>query len=1076
MRWTQYGRDSAVALREEISTAKDGVGLAPVAVVVPSNQVGVSVRRQLAGGSVGAANPSGPGLLAVTFLTPYRLAELLGASALAAEARRPVSTPVLAAAMRRALGEAPGSFAPVAGHPATESALVAAYQELRDVSDEGRRAIAALGPRPAELVDLVERARAWLKGAWYDQEDLMAAASAAARTGHGELAGLGSVVVYLPQRLGRHAVDLLTAVGAARGLRLVAGTTGVPAADIEVVEAVRRLVGQSTAGPEQLGLFPPIAAPSRGQIAPPSPGGGPLKDLVGIDRTELVTTSDADEEVRTAVRTVLDAVRAGTPLDRIAVLHAAPTPYARLLHDHLAAAGVTTNGIAPVPLAGRVASRALLGLLALPAGGFRREDVFAWMTGFPLLDRGAWVPAAAWERISREAGVVAGPHQWDERLSRWADEREQQAAQAEADPARPEWEAERARTDARRAHDLRRFIADLVHRTPTGAELAPWSARVDGARGLISDLLGTPERDPRWSDQERRAADQLDRALARLEALDGVEGPVDAEVFARTLVVELEATSDRVGRFGTGVLVGPVSLGLGLDLDLLIVVGLAEGTFPAASREDSLLPDDHRVATEGELALRGGQVDRLHRWFLAALAGATAQVLTIPLGDLRRSRDRVPSRWALDVATELAGTRWWSDDLTRRSASVPAWLRPVASFDAGLRAAPPATEQEHRLRTLMSAAPSRIRLGAVAAAIDPVLARGVATVDARRSVELTRFDGNLQGLPIPSPLDHPTSATALELWARCPHSYLMKRLLKVEPLEAPEDVLQITPLDRGNLVHEVLEAFVREVLASGAGPAPEETWSAEHHRRIAALGEAACDRYAAEGRTGHDLFWRKDRRQLLKDLDRVLAEDDHRRRTHRSRPAAAELAFGFDGAAPAAFPLPDGRTLEVRGRVDRVEVTDDGGLRVVDYKTGKSTRYGGLNSEDPHQYGQHLQLAIYGVAVRQHLDRPDVAVEASYWFTSQGGGFKEIGYPVTDEVIGEVGRAIQLIVEGIEAGAFPPHPSEPTTSPFVDCHYCDPDGLGVKDGHDRWLHKLQAPALEPYRALLSDPDQDEETS
>ena len=39
-----------------------------------------------------------------------------------------------------------------------------------------------------------------------------------------------------------------------------------------------------------------------------------------------------------------------------------------------------------------------------------------------------------------------------------------------------------------------------------------------------------------------------------------------------------------------GVLVGPVSLTLGLELDLAVVCGMAEGTFPARRNDDALLP------------------------------------------------------------------------------------------------------------------------------------------------------------------------------------------------------------------------------------------------------------------------------------------------------------------------------------------------------------------------------------------------------------------------------------------------------------------------------------------------------
>ncbi|MEO7429486.1 MAG: hypothetical protein ABIY48_08905, partial [Acidimicrobiales bacterium] len=101
--WTGYGPEAAVALRDSVALAKAGEPLAPVTVVVPSNHVGVASRRLLASGSLGPVAGAGIGLAAVTFLTTYRLAELLGASPLAATGRRPVSTPVLAAAMRAEL-------------------------------------------------------------------------------------------------------------------------------------------------------------------------------------------------------------------------------------------------------------------------------------------------------------------------------------------------------------------------------------------------------------------------------------------------------------------------------------------------------------------------------------------------------------------------------------------------------------------------------------------------------------------------------------------------------------------------------------------------------------------------------------------------------------------------------------------------------------------------------------------------------------------------------------------------------------------------------------------------------------
>ena len=94
------------------------------------------------------------------------------------------------------------------------------------------------------------------------------------------------------------------------------------------------------------------------------------------------------------------------------------------------------------------------------------------------------------------------------------------------------------------------------------------------------------------------------------------------DVFTRTLALELEADLGRVGRFGEGVLVGPIAMGIGLDLDLVVVLGLAEGTFPAPVRDDSLLPDHEREAAGDELAAATAAGRREHRELLARLAGA----------------------------------------------------------------------------------------------------------------------------------------------------------------------------------------------------------------------------------------------------------------------------------------------------------------------------------------------------------------------------------------------------------------------------------------------------------------------
>ncbi len=1037
--WVRYGPDAVHALRGEIAAVKAAEPLAPVTVVVPSNHVGVATRRALASGAFGSTGGRGVGLVAVSFVTPYRLAELLAAPTLAGSGRRPVSTPVIAAAVRAALADAPGAFAPVAGHAATEAALVAAYRELREASPSGLAALAATSPRAADVVRIHRAARTALEPAWYDEQDLMAVAAAAQVRGG---ASLGSVVVHLPQHLSRHAAALLAAVGAGGDVVVLAGTTGDERADADVVDAVRRVAGEEQVTPQP---FDPHAA--------------------AAGRTRVVVASDGDDEVRIAVRAVVEAVHGGTPLDRVAVLYASPEPYARLAHEHLAAAGLATNGPAVTPLAGRVAGRAVLDLLALPERGFRRQDVFAWLTSAPMLVDGRWAPTGTWERLSREAGVVAGRDDWDARLETIALDSEAQADAAAADADQGAWRVDRLRQDAARARRLRAFVLGLIDDiAAAAARPRQWREHAQWARRHVTTLLGPLARLDSWPPAERKAAERVDAALDRLAALDAVEGAVDLDVFRRTLALELDADLGRVGRFGEGVLVAPLSMGVALELDVVVVLGLAEGTCPAPVRDDSLLPDHERSVAGGELVARRSHLERQHRELLAALAGARQCVLGVPRGDLRRSTERVPSRWVLDIASALAGERWWGEQLY--AAAVP-WVEHAGSFEDGLRRLRvPATAQEHRVRSLLAAAPAGA--SELAGSDDAVLSAGAAMVAARRSGEFSRFDGNLAGLAIPSPVDRATSATSIQRWAECPFAYLVRDLFGIDEVENPEDRLEITPLDRGNLVHQALERYVREVLDSKWVPRPDAPWPPAWRATMDAIGRAVWADYEARGLTGRPIFWDRERRRILRDLQRFLDEDDLARREAGSWPVAAELPFGLrEGPLDAVgFDLADGRRLRFRGKADRVDCADDGTVHVVDYKTGSTREYTALNEDEPDQRGRRLQLPIYGLAARAYLGRPEADVRADFWFVTEKGGFERKGYPITPAVLERVRTTLGTIVHGIESGVFASHPSDGnSTSPWVECAACDPDGLGHIELRRAWERKRATKELAPYADL-----------
>jgi hypothetical protein len=242
------------------------------------------------------------------------------------------------------------------------------------------------------------------------------------------------------------------------------------------------------------------------------------------------------------------------------------------------------------------------------------------------------------------------------------------------------------------------------------------------------------------------------------------------------------------------------------------------------------------------------------------------------------------------------------------------------------------------------------------------------------------------------------------------------------------------------------------------------------------IGGALCDRYEALGLTGRPIFWRRDRRRILNDLQSSLLLDSLHRIEVGTEPLAAELSFGFDdGIEAVQVALPDGRVLRVRGRIDRVDQAADGMVHVTDYKTGSfHDGYRALlKGDDPIARGTKLQLPIYGLAGRAAVGDPRRPVRADYWFVSGRAGFARAGYEITDEVLERTVEVLDVIVRGIEDGLFPPHPPELSTFFRISCHVCNPDRLGTAELRKQWERKRSDPVLARYADLaepLDEPD------
>jgi len=1032
---TSHGRPATEVLSRAVVSAKDGNALAPVTVVVPSNFAGLVARRMLGSGDVGT-----PGIANVSFVTPFRLAELLASGRLGD--RRPLTNPVLGAAVRVALADDPHHFAAVAQHQATERALARLTGELSNVSNSALDRVARASVSAASAVAFHRSVQERLAG-FHDEAHV--AEAAARRTDLADdLEALGPIIWYLPSPMAAPLRRLMRAFHRIGRLSTIVGLTGAVDADQPVRELCAAVGIELDTAP---------SAGASGDATPPT-----------ADR--IVSVTDADEEVRAVVRSIVELARDGTALDRIGIFHAAPDPYVRILQQQLGAAQIPSNGPSRTRLADSIAGRTLLAALELPALGWRRDRVMALVSGGPLRIEGSSVRPASWERLTRDIGIVRGLSDWHTKIGRRRHTLRDAADGADIEP----WLIDLNASESADLEQLEAFVSATSQWVAAVESAVSWKEKVHAALTLVRGLLGPAHTHTSWLEAEQEAFERVETALERLVTLDEIEPTPEHVAFVRAVRGELDVARGRAGRFGHGVVYGPLSSAVGHDLDAVFIVGCREGMLPSPRRDDAVLPDAARKLANGELELRAGQLGEQHRQFLAAVASAPSgrRTLLIARGDLRTSRESLPSRWLLDSASALAGRPVRATDFVQLGTPV---VDVVPSYRAGIaRSGSQGSIHERDL----AAVERHVAIGGDA--VDhPAAAtsrRGIEASRARRSPLFTEWDGNLAGHEIGSTAERPLSPTRLQTWAACGYRYFLAHVLRLSDRDDPDRLVDISPLDRGSGVHLVLETFLRELLDADEMPAWDQPWSATHRARVAELAGEVFDDYEAQGRTGRPVRWRITREDLLMLLDDFLHADDAHRSAQHATPIRVEMPFGLGEADPLVITLPDGRELRFRGMADRLDRSVDGRTFVSDYKTGKGREYDRIDRGDPVNAGTTLQLGLYAEAARQFGEADEV--EAHYWQINQAVGHRRSGYHWTDDRRERLIDVLTVIADGIEGGEFATDPGEWNSWQGTNesCTFCAFDSICDRDRGEHAAVKAHRLVYRPELAWI-EPVQDD---
>lgn len=986
---------------DRIQQARRDDPLASIWAILPDAAEARAFRRRLAhnGGVIGVQTG--------TFYTVY--AELL---TLAGQSKARLDEPVLHRLLRNIVDElhADGKldyYAPLRDKPGFLRALRTMIQDLkraRATSQNFLDAVEGRGPRLEELAAIYLGYQSWFyESPWADAEGQGWLAALRLEDFPELCASWRLLIVDGFDQFNPTQLEVLRRLAAQAQETLITLTSAEPAR-----MAHRRFARASTAVESALGVEAETLPGARVRLAPPLArleaslfeAVPPAPEPSGETLTLLETPSRA-EEVRAALRWLkMRHVHEGVPLHEMAILARSLEPYRPFLEETAAEFGLPLRLIQGDLLDENPAVAALLDLIALPLRNWpRRLVVEAWRS--PYFD---WSnrqitrqDADLLDAAARHGQVIAGLDQWREVLDRLASvdvgpadrddtagEDSDEAATLEV-PTGPAAAALRAKLDdfvtrlnpssRGTLRDHTAWLESIVGDDPAlASQEQSWAledslgivarARSGPARhfpppldlgegpGVGVKLLPTAGRDVAAL---RRLKDVL-RGLVFAESTLGEPQPISHERFWQELRGAVEATSYRIPspESQSALLAASVLAARGLTFRAVALLGLSEGEFPRAPRQDPLLHDSDREM------LRQAGIDLEPR-----LLG---DEVTIFYEAVTRARERllVTRPYLADDGQPWEASPYW-EQLRRLTDAQPRAVRPEDPL-------PPA-DAASWAEFLSAVAHGLARPKAVLAAHaytrqladDPqwqAVQTGARVLAARMAGEAQGpFEGELSNLRSHLSRSYgpqrPWSASRLETYAVCPYAFLAAYALGLEPrqpVEAGYDVRQL-----GSMYHFILESVFRQAVETGESPAdilseiagqvfdtapeiygfrPTPLWARqreEHERILAATVDALVD--ASNG-------W---------------------------EPAYFEPPFGLHDVPPLELCDADGATLRLRGYIDRVDVNSDGRLRVIDYKSGSTP----ISARDL-ESGKRVQLALYALAAREVLGLGEPAA-GMYW-------------------------------------------------------------------------------------------------
>lgn len=766
----------------------------------------------------------------------------------------------------------------------------------------------------------------------------------------------------------------------------------------------------------------------------------PLKDKTLRMFQALGPTNECREVLRRIIREKI-------PFDQVEIIHPPGSIYPSLFYGLAEKSELPISLAEGLPISFTIPGKVCSAVVDWMEAGYPSASFCALVENeylkTPEGDGKAPFPSMLVSRLLKEAKIGWGKPRYVQRLDVLNIHHKQKARTAEDNGDKDK--AARHRESAKAVLRVKDWMRDILELFPSLDEIEEidLSALSAGISAFLKKFCRVK------NDMDGKALGRITSRLDEVSSFKNRTVPIsDAMEWTKSLGSRL-----RVGAsvMTSGhILLSPFSAGGYSGRLYTFIVGLNQAAVPGSRLPDPILLDEEREAISEDLVLTSDKL-RENRFSMNALLSSLRgqAVLSFSAYDVMEDRLSFPSSFLLQVHRLLEG----EDSLDYSSL--------IASFKDSSGFIPALSEKWDEMDWWLGFIAGGERFKDALAPVKiifPFIASGNHARDMREGPDLCTYEGliaaSTEALQPCLNQDLVLSASQIETLARCPYRYFFRYVLRIKPPDVIvlDKAQWLDAMQRGSLLHDVFCEFMRGIRDSG-----EEVEPDKHRAVIRSEAEHIIAQHREENPPPSEPIFEREKQEIFATLDIFLRAEA--RRKEKVELLLFEANFGFEEEEgegitdSVSIEVKPGVSFRLHGRIDRVDRTKRGDIRVVDYKTGNYGQYEKIKSFGR---GQYLQHALYAEAAEKiirikGIDPAPRVKWTGYAFPTWKGDGREIlieNYSRT-----KLRELLLELFSFLETGRF-------LVNPETNCSFCDYSAVCGKDVIDRTKIKIETNAGE----------------